>query len=192
MMDGMTRIVRYEDNPGSKELELAREKSKEFNYADQFFLSSKLLGQTNYSRLEGKFFNSRYMFEYDVIGNYEEDLEGEIHAARTLTRFMSLYLGGKTEGKNGHYEVTPTVGLTWILPLRISMDLKYQPTLDKKIELEFENEIQLTDKLQFNFEYSSIRRFYSELEYRENKNLSFAINYNETYDSWGGGLGYTY
>ena len=192
MMDGMTRIVRYEDDPGSKELELARKKSKEFNYTDKFFLSSKLLAQSNYSRLEGKFFNSYYMFEYDVVGNYEEDLEGEIHASRALTRFMSLYVGGKTEGSGGEYEFTPTVGLTWILPLRISVDIKYQPTLDKKFEIEFENEIQLTNKLQFNFEYSSVRRFYTELEYRQNKNLSLVVNYNETYDTWGGGLGYTY
>jgi len=192
MMDGMTRIVRYEDKPGSKKLELARKKSKEFNYTDKFFLSSKLLAQSNYSRLEGKLFNSYYMFEYDFVGNYEEDLEGEIHASRTLTRFMSAYIGGKTEGSGGEYEFTPTVGLTWILPLRISVDVKYQPTLDKKFEIEFENEIQLTDKLQFNFEYSSIRRFYTELEYRQNKNLSLVVNYNETYDTWGGGLGYTY
>ncbi len=193
MMDGMTRIVRYEDNPGPKELEIARKNSKEFNYTDQFFLSSKLLAQSNYSRLEGKIFNSYYMFEYDVIGNYDEDLEGEFHAARTFTRFLSLYVGGRTEGKQGQYDVSPTLGFTWILPLRISVDFKYQPLMDeKKYELEFANEIQLTDKLQFNFEYSSIRRFYTELEYRQNKNLSFVANYNETYDTWGGGLGYTY
>jgi CopA family copper-resistance protein len=192
MMDGMTRIVRYEDNPGPKDLELARVKSKEFNYTDKLFLSSKLLVQSNYSRLEGKVFNSYYMLEYDVLGNYDEDLEGEIHLSRTLTRFMSVYLGGKTEGKQGQYETSPTLGLTWILPFRIGVDLKYQPTLDKKFEIEFSNEIQLTDKLQFNFEYSSIRRFYTELEYRQNKNLSFAVNYNQTYDTWGGGLGLTY
>lgn len=193
MMDGMTRMVRYEDNPGPESFEKDRENSEEFTMTSDFFLSSKLLAQTNYSRLEGKLFSSYYMLEYDVVGNYDKDLEGEIHAARTLTRFLSLYVGAKTEEEKGDFDTTPTVGFTWILPLNIEVDVKYQPLLDDdQFEIEFENEIQLTDKLQFNFEYSSIRRFYTELEYRQTKHLSFVASYNETYDEWGLGLGYTY
>ena len=192
MMDGMTRMVRYVDNPGPKELEESRKKSIEFNSTSNFFLSSKLIAQTNYSRLEGKVFSSYYMFEYDILGNYDKDLEGEIHAARTLTRYLNLYLGAKTEGDKGKFDTTPTLGFTWLLPLRIKMDLKYQPLLDDKVELQLSNEIQLTDKLQLNFEYSSIQNYYTELEYRQTKHLSFVGSYNETFEKWGVGLGYTY
>jgi len=59
-------------------------------------------------------------------------------------------------------------------------------------EIEFENAIQLTDRLQMNFEYSSIRNFYTELEWRQTKHLSFTANYNRTFDTYGLGLGYTY
>lgn len=192
MMDGMTRIVRYENQPGLAEFEKLREESEEFNMPFDFFLSTKILAQSNYSRLEGKYFNSYYMFEYDFLGNYDEDFEGELHAARTLTRFLNLYVGAKTEAEEGIYDVTPTFGFTWILPLNIEVDLKYQPELKKDFELEFENEIQLTDKLQFNIEYSSVRRFYTELEYRQTKHLSYIGSYNKIYDKWGAGLGYTY
>ena len=98
----------------------------------------------------------------------------------------------KTEATKGKFETTPTVGFTWVLPLNISIDLKYQPEMEDKLEIEFESEIQLTSKLQFNYEYSSIRNFYSELEYRQNKNLSFVGSYNKTFNKWGLGLGYTY
>ncbi|NCN41769.1 multicopper oxidase domain-containing protein [bacterium] len=192
MMDGMTRIVRYEDQPGSEEMLAERKKSKEFNMRNDFFLSSKILGQSNSSRLEGKYFSALYMFEYDVIGNYEGDFEGEIHASRTLTRYLGLYLGAKSEAEEDRFKHSPTLGFTWILPLNLNVDVKYQPNLDKKIEAEFANEIQLTDKLQLNLEYSSVRKFYTELEYRQTKNLSFVANYNETYSNFGAGLGYTY
>ena len=64
--------------------------------------------------------------------------------------------------------------------------------MEKKYEIEFECEIQLTSKLQFNYEFSSIRSYYAELEYRKTRNLSFVANYNKTFDTWGAGLGYTY
>jgi hypothetical protein len=194
MMDGMARVIRYEDNPGSKRIEKARIKSKEFSYADSFFLSNKLLAQSNYSRIEGKYFNSYYLMGWDVLANYEGNLEGEIHIARTLTRFLSLYVGGRYEQENSDTsESSPTLGFTWVLPLNISVDVKYQPLIeDQLFEIEFANEIQLTDKLQFNFEYSSIRNFYTELEWRETKHLSFTANYNQTFDTFGVGLGYVY
>ena len=192
MMGGMTRIVQYEDNPGPKKLELARENSEEFNFADKYFLRSRNFIQNNYFRTETSVFNSFYAFDFDIVGNYDESIEGEVHISRLLTRYLEPYIGIKTEADEGVYKTTPTVGFTWVLPLNISIDLKYQPDLEKNLELEFENEIMLTSKLQFNYEYSSTRSFYSELEYRQNKNLSFMGSYNKTYDQWGLGLGYTY
>lgn len=192
MMGGMARIVRYENNPGTKELAKARNRSKEFNHGDSFYLRSRNFLQSNYYRTETSFFNSYYAFDFDVVGNFDTDLEGELHVARILTRYLEPYLGVKTEAEDGNFKTTPTLGFTWILPLNISIDLKYQPEMDKKFELEFESEIQLTSKLQLNYEYSSIRNFYSELEYRQNKNLSFVASYNETFKEWGAGLAYTY
>ncbi len=192
MMGGMTRIVRYENNPGSIKLEKAREESEEFNFADKYFLRSRNFIQNNYFRTETSLFNSFYAFDFDILGNYDGNMEGEVHVSRILTRYLEPYIGVKTEAEEGIYKSTPTVGFTWVLPLNISIDLKYQPELEKDFELEFESEIQLTSKLQFNYEYSSIRNFYSELEYRQTKNLSFVTSYNRTYNKWGLGLGYTY
>ncbi len=192
MMAGMTRIVRYENQPGPQELESAREKSKEFNFASSFFLRSRNFIQSNYYRTETSAFNSFYNVMFDVVGDYDKNLEGEVHIARILTRYLQPYIGAKTEAESGDFETTPTIGLTWVLPLNISVDIKYQPLLEKKMELEFENEIQLTSKLQFNYEYSSQRNFYGELEYRQTKNLSFLASYNKTYKKWGAGLAYTY
>lgn len=192
MMAGMTRIIRYENDPGPQEFEDARRDSKEFQLPSSFFLRSKNLVQTNYYRTETTIFNSYYNFMFDIVGNYDEDLEGELHISRILTRYLSPYLGVKTEAEGWNFKTTPTLGFTWVLPLNISMDFKLQPLLDKDFELEFESEIQLTSKLQFNYEYSSERNFYSELEYRQTKNLSFVGSYNKTYEKWGLGLGYTY
>ena len=192
MMGGMTRTVRYENDPADKELAKAREESEEFNFANAYFLRSKNLVHSNYARTETSFFSSYYSYDFDIIGNYNTDIEGEVHISRLLTRYLSPYIGGKTEGETGSFKSTLTTGFTWVLPLNISIDLKYQPDLEKEFELEFENEIQLTSKLQLNFEYSSTRNYYTELEYRQTKNLSLTGNYNRTYDSWGLGLGYTY
>lgn len=192
MMGGMTRIVRYEDNPGPKELEEERRASKEFNHADSFFLRSRNLAQSNYYRTETSVFNSFYAFDFDVLGDYDTNIEGELHVSRILTRYLEPYIGVKTEAEEGKFKTTPTLGFTWVLPLNISVDLKYQPEMEDKFELEFESEIQLTSKLQLNYEYSSIRSFYSELEYRQTKNLSYVASYNKTFDKWGLGLGFTY
>ena len=191
MMGGMTRIVRYENSPGPSTLEEARKESKEFNFTDKYFLRSRNLVQNNYFRTETSIFNSFYAFDFDIVGDYDSNLEGELHLSRILTRYLEPYIGMKTEATKGKFETTPTVGFTWVLPLNISIDLKYQPEMEDKLEIEFESEIQLTSKLQFN-EYSSIRNFYSELEYRQNKNLSFVGSYNKTFNKWGLGLGYTY
>ena len=192
MMAGMTRIVRYEDNPGPHYLEEEREKSKEFNFASQYFLRSRNFLQSNYFRTETSVFNFYNNFTLDVVSNGNGDTEAEIHASKIVTRYLHIYLGAKSEQEDFETKASPTLGLTWVLPLNIAMDLKYQPSLEKKWELEIENEIQLTSKLQFNFEYSSSRNFYTELEYRQTKNLSFVTSYNQTYEEWGAGLGYTY
>ncbi len=192
MMAGMTRIVRYEDNPGSKYLEEARFESEEFNYSDKFFARSRNFFQNNYSRTETSFFNSYYAFDLDILANYEDEYEGEVHISRILTRYLEPYIGVKTESEEGVTETSPTIGFTWVLPLNISFDLKYQSEMEKKYEIEFESEIQLTSKLQFNYEFSSIRSYYAELEYRQTRNLSFVANYNKTFDTWGAGLGYAY
>lgn len=193
MMDGMTRIVRYEGAEKDDKLLKLRKKTMEFNMKNDFFLSSKLLVQSNTSRLEGKLFNSAYMFEYDILADYEKNGEGEIHAARTLTRYLSLYLGYKAEAEKGEVEHSPTLGFTWVLPLNFEVDVKYQPLFeDEKIEVEFENSIQLTDKLQLNLEFGTLRSFFTELEYRQTKNLSFVANYNKKFNTFGLGLGYIY
>jgi hypothetical protein len=192
MMGGMTRIVRYENEPGEKYLEEARESSKEFNFRNKFFLRSRNFIQSNYLRTESSLYNSFYAFDLDAISDYDENLEGEVHVSRILTRYLEPYIGLKTEANEGRYEFTPTLGFTWVLPLNISIDIKYQSEMEDKFEIEFESEIQLTSKLQLNYEYSSIQHFYTELEFRQSKNLSFLTSYNKKYDEWGAGLGYTF
>lgn len=192
MMGGMTRIVRYEDNPGPKELEQARFESEEFTFSKKIFLRSRNFFQSNYSRTETSLFNSHYAFDIDILANYDNEYEGEVHVSKILTRYLEPYIGFKTESDEGETETSPTAGVTWVLPLNISFDLKYQPSMEDKVEIEFESEIQLTSKLQFNYEFSSVRSYYTELEYRQTKNLSFLASYNKTFDKWGAGIGYTY
>lgn len=193
MMDGMTRIVRYEDHPGPKDMEKARQESREFNFTKEYFLSSKVLGQTNYSRLEGKFFNAWTMAKYNVESNYDGNLEGELHLARVWTRFLTTYIGGRVESEEYDYQGSPTLGFTWVLPLNIEFDLKYQFNQNlEDFELEFENTIQLTSRLQLNLSYSSERDFFTEFEYRHNKHFSTVISYHQLYKRAGIGIGLTY
>lgn len=193
MMDGMTRIVRYEDHPGPEDLEKAREESREFSFTKDYFLSTKLLGQTNYSRLEGKYFNSWTMAKYNVESNYDGNTEGELHLARVWTRFLTTYVGGRFESEDFEYQGSPTVGFTWVLPLNLHIDLKYQFNNNlEDFELELENMIQLTSRLQLNFSYSSVRDFYTEFEYRHNKHFSTVMSYHQLYKRAGIGIGLTY
>lgn len=193
MMDGMTRIVRYEDKPGDTLITEARKDSKEFNYTSDYFLSTKILAQTSYTRLEGKYFNSWYMAKYSLESNYDGNSESEIHLSNILTRFLTVYVGGRMESDDYAYHGTPTLGLTWKLPLNIDVDLKYQLNQQMdQYELEFENSIQLTTRGQLNFRYSSIRDWLTELEIRHNKHLSSVISYHRLYENYGIGLGYTY
>jgi FtsP/CotA-like multicopper oxidase with cupredoxin domain len=193
MMDGMSRIVRYEDHPGPKKMEKAREKSREFNFTKEYFLSTKALAQTNYSRLEGKYFNSWTMANYDIESNYDGNAEGELHLARVWTRFLTTYIGGRVESEDYKYQGSPTVGFTWVLPLNLEIDLKYQFNNNlEDIELELENMIQLTSRLQLNLSYSSVRDFYTEFEYRHNKHFSTVMSYHQLYKRAGIGIGLTY
>ncbi|HAG91307.1 MAG TPA: hypothetical protein DCL41_05515, partial [Bdellovibrionales bacterium] len=194
MMDGMTRTVRYIDTPGPEKFVEMRKNSKEFDSPSQFYFRNKLLAQSNYSRLEGKFFSSYYQMEYSGIANYDGDYEAELQLGRTLTRFFTAYIGAlaEQEGKS-ESKASPSLGVTWLLPLRIHANLKYLPLLEERpLEFELENSIQLTDRLQSNIGYGTSGKLYSELEWRQTKHLSFTASYSHNYKSFGLGLGYTY
>lgn len=193
MMDGMTRMVRYEAQPGDPALEEARRKSREFQFTKDYFLSTKALPQSNFSRLEGKYFNSWTMARYSYEGNYDGNSEGEVHLARVWTRFLTTYVGGRFESDNFAYQGTPTVGFTWVLPLNLGIDVKRQFNSHiQDWEVELENSIQLTSRLQLNLSYSSLRDYFTEFEYRHNKHFSTTVNYNRLYRSAGIGIGLTY
>ena len=68
----------------------------------------------------------------------------------------------------------------YLLPLLIDSELKLYD--DGDLEAEFSSELQLTDRIQFNWEVDTEGEYFIELEYRYRKWLSLTANSHSEYD----------
>ena len=197
MMSGMARVVRYEGTQRDSKLIQAERKDKRF--FEDWYAKGHVSAQSNMVEGFFRFADVRNQFEVHWDNNYEGEYEVEPMYLRNFTRFLDVFVGGEFKDKGKDKGNVATWGIRYVLPLYIEMEGRMDCHGD--FRLQFEKEMQLTDRVELsgyyriNFEfkepwkYSNLEiehEYRVELEYRLTKNLSIVGNYDSEYRAGGG------
>jgi len=175
MKTGMSRIVSYNNEELSKAL------STKLSSDRKWFYKGDATGATNYSAINLSSFNTKNTLSLSGEASYEGEHDLDLYYSRYINRNLSLTLGFNfNEEDDGEIDNRGFLGIEYLLPLLIESELKLYD--DGDIEIVFSNELQLTDKLQFNWEIDTEGEYLLELEYRYRKWISFTANTHSEYD----------
>ena len=175
MKTGMSRIVSYDSEELSKTL------STKLSSDRKWFYKGDVTGATNYSAINLSSFNTRNTISISGEASYEGEHDLDLYYSRYINRNLSLTLGFNfNEEDDGEIDNRGFLGIEYLLPLLIESELKLYN--DGDIEIVFSNELQLTDKLQFNWEIDTEGEYLLELEYRYRKWISFTANTHSEYN----------
>ncbi|MDL1872909.1 copper oxidase [Deltaproteobacteria bacterium PRO3] len=192
MMGGMARVVHYEGPDDAISKKNARRLAEETGDEDWFMVGNIGL-QSN--MLEGFLsgFSARNSFELDFDYNYRKEYEITPVLAHRFTQFFSLIVGGNFERDELETGNSGLIGVRYVLPLLIDAELHFDT--EAVLRLTLGSELQLTDRLQFGWEYQfeyEIRDnrvkndYHLELEYRFTKNFGLVANWDSDFFLGGG------
>lgn len=178
MKAGMARVVRYE---GTAENE-AWDNFVNANF-DNFYAFGEVSTQTN--MVDGMFtlMNNKneiiLEFDYDYDDSYDIDLFYE----RRFNRFFGVYVGGnfEREDKDEKPENLGVAGFHYDLPLLIEADLRVDH--DGHWRLGFENDHQLTKRLNFGWQWNTDDEYRFGLDYEITKDFVLTANHDSDYDA---------
>jgi len=179
MMGGMARVVSYVNSTNYTD-EMRRKISHDPWYsANSHTINHNLAyGMASVSKSD-----TAVELEYDW--NYEGAYDVQAHAKRYLSRFLSVYGGVRAEREGFSSGATKgVIGVQYVLPLLIEADL--QLATDGHVELEFGSELQLTNRLQMEWEASSDEEYRVGFAYEINKKLALAAGW-DSEEGWGVG-----
>jgi FtsP/CotA-like multicopper oxidase with cupredoxin domain len=173
---GMARVVRYEDYQGSPEFEAGRKASADIKDSD-FYHSAELKVLDDFGRASGWLANNQHRFELDLESRDWDESRGEATYLYRLNRWTQL-LGAVEKEKDE--DVSYALGVRYVLPLLVDMDLFI--TDEGEVEAEFETEFQLSKRVQMHWEYETTGRYHFGLEYRFDEALSLEGAYTSDVD----------
>ncbi|MEI6857604.1 multicopper oxidase domain-containing protein [Psychrilyobacter sp.] len=175
MKTGMSRIVSYDSE------ELPKTLSTKLSSDRKWFYKGDVTGATNYSAINLSSFNTKNILSLSGEASYEGEHDLDVYYSRYVNRNLSLTLGFNfNEEDDEEIDNRGFLGVEYLLPLLIESELKLYD--DGDIEVVFSNELQLTNKLQFNWEVDTEEEYVLELEYRYRKWISFTANTHSEYD----------
>jgi FtsP/CotA-like multicopper oxidase with cupredoxin domain len=175
MKTGMSRIVSYDSEDLSMGL------SSKLSWDRRWFYKGHISGATNYSDINLTAFNSKNTLSLMGDVSYEGEHDMDIQYGRYINRNFSLITGlNFEEGEDGEINNRGFVGVEYLLPLLIESEVKIYD--DGDLEANFSSELQLTNKVQFNWDLDTEGEYLLELEYRYRKWLSFTANVHSEYD----------
>ena len=192
MKSGMTRVVSYQDTT-----KVSPESLKPI-FADLHWYYFADLGvQSNFSHALLRADNTRNTFELEVEqgmrDKYNDDYEIELVYERYINRFFEVYIGGEAEREveNGEEEKHELIiaGFHYLLPLLIDADVRLDS--DGNALLELSSELQLTDRLAFEWEIDTDEDHRLQLEYELNKQFVITGGKDSHY-KWGVGMEFRY
>lgn len=163
---GMARVIRYDDYDGNPQFDAAKRASDDIMDNDFYFAGEvKLLD--DFARLGGWVANNRHRLEFEFESRDYEDERGEGAWLYRLDRWAQVLAGAeKEEGE----DTEGKLGLRYVLPMLVDMDLFV--TSEGDVEAEFETELQLTTRVQLHGEYETTDRYHIGLEYRFDERFS--------------------
>ncbi len=136
--------------------------------------------------IEGHFRPSdkRNAFDIEFNYNYEEEYDIEAIYERSLSRLLDIYLGGEFEKEEGESENRAILGFHYLLPLLVELDIRIDS--NGKPRLGLESDLQLSDRLAFEWGINSDLEYRCMLDYEVSKTLSFSANYDSDYHAGAG------
>ncbi|WP_321330450.1 multicopper oxidase domain-containing protein [uncultured Ilyobacter sp.] len=174
MKAGMSRIISYDDSYLDKKI------AEKLSWDKRWFHRGEATVASNYSGLDVTTFNSRNTLEFSGDASYDGEHDLDVYYSRYINRFLSLGIGYNMEEDDEEIDNRGFISVEYLLPLLIDSEFKLYD--DGDLEAEFSSELQLTDKLQFNWEADAEGEYLLELEYRYRKWLSFVANAHSKYD----------
>ncbi len=185
MKSGMTRVVSYEGTTTATRTSMAP------LFSDRhWFYFADFMGQNNYTTGMLRAENTRNAFNIEYDWDYDHEYEAELTYERYINRFFELYAGieierEETEDNEYEREIRQIFGAHYLLPLLIEADIRLDDEGHGRLGLS--SELQLTDRLEFEWDVNTDRDYNLQLEYELNKKISLTGGRHSDYD-WGAGL----
>ncbi len=181
MESGMARVIRYD---GTAENE-AFDNFVAANF-DPWYAFGEVAVQSNMANGElwAENINNEVMIEFD--NDYDRRYEVEAIYERRLTRFLGVYIGGKSEREEEDEkpENTAIAGFHYVFPLLIESDLRINH--EGEVRFGLESDLQLTDRMNFAWEWNTDEEYRLGLTYEITKQVNFVANVDSDYDAGAG------
>lgn len=175
MKTGMSRVVSYDNSS------LPSEISEKLSWDNKWFYKGDTSLISNFAGVNLSTFNSRNSISMSGDASYDGEHDLDFYYSRYINRYLSFIFGvNLSEDDDKEVDNKGFFGIEYLLPLLIESELRVYD--DGDVEVAFYNDIQLTNKLQFNWEASTEGEYLLELEYRYRKWLSFVANTHSEYD----------
>jgi len=179
MMGGMARVVSYVNSTNYTDERRSLLAHDKWNAVNSHTINHNLAYGT------ASLSNSDAAVELEYDWNYTGAYDVQVHAKRYLSRFMSVYAGVRAEREGfASGETNGVIGVQYVLPLLIEADL--QLATDGHVELEIGSELQLTDRLQMEWEVSTDEEYRVGFAYELNKKIALAAGW-DSEEGWGVG-----
>lgn len=184
MKSGMTRIVSY------AETTQATKQSLRPMFADlHWYYFADIAAQSNFTYGNFRTENTRNSFNLEYEWDYEDDYEIELVYERYVNRFLQLYIGGEIEQEMENNECEKNkfgiIGAHYLLPLLIEADIRLDSQGNAQLGLS--SELQLTDRLTFNWDVNTDEEYRLQLEYELSKEAVITGGTDDKFD-WGLGI----
>ena len=179
MMFGMARVVSYEGS--TKYTDAVRKAISK----DAWYAANSHTLQNNIAYGEARISNSDTALDVEYDWDYGGEYDAQGVVERQLSRFLAVYAGVRSEKEGGAVETNGVIGVSYVLPLLIDADI--QLASDGHVELELGSHIQLTSRLDLEWEASTDEEYRAGFSYAVNKQFALAAGW-DSEQGWGGGI----
>ena len=179
MKTGMARVVRYDDEHADQN------RNEEFykrvqQYGDPWFSFADVSLQSNMTAGEIWSMNTRNTFKTHYDFDYGNEYDINAFYERRLTRFLGVFLGANLERDSDDVSNTVIAGINYTLPLMIESGLRYDS--DGQFRFQLQSDYQLSERVNFGWNWNSDDEYRVRLKYEFNKKLSGVVNYDSDFD----------
>lgn len=176
MAAGMARVISYADNK-----KISKNVLWGLGHDNDWYFFSDLAVLSNMAMGEVRASNKRNTFKADFDANYNKLYELELFFARNFTRYFDIYAGANFEKrrKKDKKKEEFIFGIWYVLPLWIEVDLRVSSR--GKARIEVGSDMQLTDRLKFEWLLNSEREYRTMFSYEFNKKFLATFAYDSEY-----------
>jgi len=177
MKSGMTRVISYGQNSIFNQ-----SMSDSIQPRLRWFSKSKLLPQSNFLNYDFSLADERHEFSFTVDSNGSGIYEAEVTYTYHFDRFFSGFFGlEKRKHERFDSQEVGIVGFNFTLPFLINSEWRVDENGKARIELQ--SDLQLSQRLGFDWRWNTDNEYRHRLKYRINERLSATVNDDSEYGS---------